>query len=272
MVTNSALAGMVIELLLTLLGPVILLIVWRKVKDVSLLPALWGALVFLVFAKGLESIPHYFFLVKDSMLSQTLKSHAWLYALYGGLAAGIFEESGRLAAYTLLLKKSREKETAITYGIGHGGIECMFLVGLGVISALISALSINKGTFDMMISSVSGEQAAALEGLRQTLVQLTFGQCMIAVWERAAAMVIHISLSVMVFAAVRLTGKKRWFLFAILIHAVMDVPAALFQAGAFHSTILVETITTILAAGTAFLAWSLYRHFDSDNVPQTKTI
>ena len=53
-----------------------------------------------------------------------------LYALYGGLAAGLFEETGRLLAFRFILKPHTARITALSYGIGHGGIEAFWVMGL----------------------------------------------------------------------------------------------------------------------------------------------
>ena len=51
----------------------------------------------------LEGLAHS--LVLTGPYGQKIWETPWLYALYGGLAAGIFEETGRLAAMKLLKKK-----------------------------------------------------------------------------------------------------------------------------------------------------------------------
>ena len=59
----------------------------------------WGAFwtgvgTFFLFALVLEAMFHQ--LVLGSPLGAAIRGNIWLYALYAGLAAGIFEETGRL--------------------------------------------------------------------------------------------------------------------------------------------------------------------------------
>ena len=60
---------------------------------------LLGCVVFPLFAMGLEAQGHR--LLYYGVWSQALNSSIWLYALYGGLMAGIFEECGRWVAFRL---------------------------------------------------------------------------------------------------------------------------------------------------------------------------
>lgn len=53
-----------------------------------------------------------------------------LWAFVVGLFPGVFEEMGRLVAFKTVLRKRKNKETAISHGIGHGGFEVMLLLGL----------------------------------------------------------------------------------------------------------------------------------------------
>ena len=75
--------------------------------------------------------------------------------------------------------------------------------------------------------------------------------------ERAIAMTLHISLSVVVFRAVR-QRKAGYLGLAVVLHALFDVPAALFQCGVLHSTWLVEALLLVLCLGCAAYAKKQY--------------
>ena len=75
--------------------------------------------------------------------------------------------------------------------------------------------------------------------------------------ERAIAMTLHISLSVVVFRAVR-QRKAGYLGLAVGLHALFDVPAALFQCGVLHSTWLVEALLLVLCLGCAAYAKKQY--------------
>ena len=65
-----------------------------------------GAGIFFLFAMVLEQMLHQ--LVLRSPAGPTLQGSVWLTGLYGGLAAGVFEEVGRFCAFKLVLRGQRE--------------------------------------------------------------------------------------------------------------------------------------------------------------------
>jgi uncharacterized membrane protein YhfC len=186
----------------------------------------------------------------------------WIYAIYGGLAAGIFEETGRLAAFKFFIKKHRQWKDGLAYGIGHGGIEAIILAGVGAINNLIYSLSINKGNFDALIGSKLPSETAMQ--LKNSLINTHWTLFFISGIERCFAIAIQIGLSILVIYAVR-NRKYVYYLLAILIHALIDFPAALVQKG-------VLTIWTV--EGVAFAAciigiyWIIKskKAFNNDNI------
>ena len=59
---------------------------------------------------------------------ETIQSNIWTYGLFLGFTAGLFEEVGRYLAFILILK-NLDWKNAVAFGIGHGGIEAILLVG-----------------------------------------------------------------------------------------------------------------------------------------------
>lgn len=209
--------------------PVAALLVWKK-KDRSIRPAVVGAITFLVFSQILEGIPKALFFVIDSGVSRYVWTHAWAYVLTGCLLAGIFEEVGRYVAFRFFLKKQRDKGDAITYGIGHGGIESILFLTLGAVSSISLIFTVNSG---LLAQSLTGISAAQLQAVEQQVAALAgYGPAgmLLEVFERIVAITLHISLSVVVFRAVE--GRKgSYLLLAVILHALFDVPAALYQCG-----------------------------------------
>ena len=215
-----------------ILLPICILVWWRKTRKAKLLPALVGAIVFTVFAKVLEAGLHMVCLLGDNPVARAINASPWLYMIYGGLAAGIFEETGRYVAFRWLLPKSRfpERDTAVTYGIGHGGFESILIVGLTFALYAAAMALYNSGGEAAALSLTKGD-AAALSQLLGQMRGITPGACILNMIERAAAIITHIGLSVWVFLAVRDRTQRKWFPIAIAVHAIVDMPAAIYQKG-----------------------------------------
>lgn len=271
LVSTSAIAGMILSMAVTLAGPVLLLVLWqvkqrkshfadssRAKKEYSLLPALAGALTFVIAALVLESIPKYFLFSGGSAVSDYILSHAWAYALAGALLAGIFEECGRFVTFRFLLKNYQNRETAVTYGIGHGGIECMLLAGMSMISNLMLAVMINHGSLTLLMENLPAEQAAAYDTVIASLTTAGFGMFLWGIWERIFAVLLHISLSVLVFVAAKNKSRFYFFPLAVFLHTLMDIPAALYQFGSL-SLAVAEVLIAAFSIGSALLAYRVYQ-------------
>ena len=212
--------------------PVGLLVWWRKTRRAKLLPFLAGALIWFVCAGVLEQLLHSALLLGDNAFARAVNGNVYLYMLYGGLAAGVFEETGRYVAFRWILRKTRypERDTAVTYGIGHGGIEAMLILGVTYASYALLVLFYRAGNADAALALVGGD-ANALAGSLGLIGQITPGVCAVAMLERTGTLLFHIALSLFVFLAARDRTQWTWFPFAILLHAIADMPAVLYQAG-----------------------------------------
>ena len=141
-VSGASMVGMVISLLLSVVLPIFLgIFIYKKTK--AWVPAFFiGCGIFVGFAMILEQICHAIVL---TVTGSAIRDNIWLYAIYGGLAAALFEECGRWIAMKFCLKKHLTRENALMYGAGHGGIEAFLILGMSSMSNLLTAAMINDG-------------------------------------------------------------------------------------------------------------------------------
>ena len=100
------------------------------------------------FRPGTEGVPKAIFFGGGTGVSQYVLTHAWAYTLIGCLLAGVFEEVGRYLAFRFLLKRYTNRRDAVTYGIGHGGIEAILVLGLTAINNIAIAQLVNSGSIE----------------------------------------------------------------------------------------------------------------------------
>lgn len=142
-ISNLTIGVLALNALLGLALPLGLLFYLRKKLPSPVMPFFAGCLTFFLAVMVVESMFHS--LVLTGPFGQKIWETPWLYALYGGLAAGIFEETGRLLAMKLLKKKYPQPQTALMYGAGHGGIEVLLVMGITMAQNLVYALMVNAG-------------------------------------------------------------------------------------------------------------------------------
>ena len=230
--------------------PVCLAVYLVRKHRARLSSILIGAGTFILFALVLESILHQ--LVLKGPHGSDILGNTLLYALYGGLAAGVFEETGRFLSMKFLMKKEPSKPLpGIAYGVGHGGAEMLILFGITMINNIVISALINSGQADAIFAKVPEEAAGQLQAQLDQLQTLGAGTLLIGLWERFSALILHLGLSMLVWVAVRKGGKWLWlFPAAIVLHAIVDAGAVLLQ----KSTGLVPLELIVMAEAIAVAA------------------
>ena len=243
MLTALQTGAMVFTALFTVLVPLgAMLWLWKR-RGGSWSAFFVGAGTFLLFSMVLEQALH--LVVLKSALGPVIQGSLWLTALYGGLAAGLFEETGRLAAFRFILKKQTEPAAALSYGLGHGGCEAALVTGLAMVSNLALVYLVKAGSLT----------DPAVTAMAETVAATPAGMFLWAALERVSAIVLHTANSVLVFAAVR---RRKYALFglAVLTHAGADFLAAIANAhlpiAATELLVLVFSILVVLLAARVY--------------------
>lgn len=235
-VETASFVWLIIGVVIWIAVPVATALIWKAKKKEPATSILIGAAAFLLFALILEKPIQNVLAFPTAMglsehaVSRFLSANPVLLALVTGLFPGVFEETGRLIAFKTVLRKRRNRETSISYGIGHGGFEVILGLGFPYIQYIAYAVMLNNGTFGTVIDQVESqapEQLGNVETIVSFLTGFSFADLGIAVAERLFAVLFHIGASILIFYACR--DKKRFWLYpmAIILHTGMDFIAAL---------------------------------------------
>lgn len=199
----------------------------RKFRESWLPAAFIGAGTFLVFAMILEQILH-------SVMIPLVNNNLAVRCIYGALAAGIFEETGRFAANKALMRKHYSDKNAVLMGLGHGGCEALIILGITMLSYFILALFTNAVGKTAAIQALTGGNAALEDTVSVQLASITkygFANMAVSVYERVFTMAFHVCMSVWVMRAAAQKGKVWLFPAAVVTHAAVDMFAMLYQIG-----------------------------------------
>ena len=253
-ISASSIAAMAFSALIGIAIPVVLYIILRR-KGANHLPFWTGAVTFVLFAFVLEQIAYFFFM--KTALWTTITANIFLYGIVGGLFAGVFEETGRFLAFKTVLRKKRGNDhNALMYGAGHGGVESVILLSAGMVINILFSLQFNAG----LNSPFGGLNEA------QQLLNLPFWMFLVGAVERIAAVVIHVSLSVLVWFAAK-NGKRFWlFPLAIFLHLLVDAVAVILSRTGVNVWII-EGAVYVLAIAFALLAVVIWKKNHTAQVP-----
>ncbi|WP_143317232.1 YhfC family intramembrane metalloprotease [Clostridium sp. HBUAS56017] len=245
MVNSTSIFFMILSFILSVILPITLIIFVKKKYKVSLKPFLVGVLAFFISAEILENLLHLYFLNVNPTTTAFFANSAIAYAIYGGLAAGIFEESARYISFKYFLKQNRNFLDGISYGLGHGSIESILIGGIAALGTISNSLAINSGKFTS-ISEKAGIPTVKINMVIDQYVNTPVFQWITPGIERVLALAIQIGLSIIVLYAIK-ERKKLYFFAAIAIHAIVDIPAALYQKGAISNIYILYLIIFIEA-------------------------
>lgn len=250
-VPQANIIGMEVTLGVTVLLPIVLAVYARIKYRAKISSFFIGAGIFIGFALILEQLFHYLVM---SIVGESLVNNIWIYAVYGGLAAGIFEEAGRFIAMRFAMKKTLNRTNAFMYGIGHGGAEAIIIVGLNAISNLITAFMINSGGIEALINALPEDQKEATYESIAQLWTLPAYQFHLAGIERVIAILLQITFSLIIFKAVK-TGKKIYVIGAVALHFFVD--AAMVICANYLDVVYVEVMLGLIMAVSLFYACRL---------------
>ena len=242
--SDSVMTGYLVSGAAAILLTLIFVLVWKIKTKAALIPMLVGAATFMIFAEGLKAVPALPLLSGTNAVSQKILSTPWLYYLVAGLLAGIFEETGRLAAFRFVLKKHRTRKTALDYGVGHGGVEAVFTSISYLATAMLGKL-VNSGMLDAQMQSMPDALKEYYMKQLADRANVTFGQLMLWLPERTNAIMFHIAMSVFVFCAVR-EKKPMLFFAAVVLHTLLDFGCVLYQPHPVLTEILLFAFAVVM--------------------------
>ena len=165
------------------------------------------------FLLGVATFTFFQILIRIPILQSVLPFQAWymnlttfchplFHAAFLALTAALFEEVGRFIVMKLFMKKQLRYGNGIAFGLGHGGIEALILVGVNTAAILLYYLGI-----------ISAQSIGLMPG---ESVNMFLGGL-----ERVLTIPVHVAWSVMVLRGIAV-GKSRYLFIAIATHFLVD--------------------------------------------------
>ena len=246
---------MKIHVIITMLAlfAVLIAAVWyaRKQYKINFAVLGLGAVAFFASSQVLEKIVHLLVLhpQKDGTVP-LMSENPLLYVIYGISMAALFEETARLIFFKWLEKKrTLEDSDALAYGLGHGGLE---LIYIGIASLL---------NLFILFSAVESQNPNIMQLLPEstlaTINNLAAWQIYLLGLERILALLLQVGLTFWVYQAVR---QKKWIYLvaAYGLHALFDLAPSLSQVGWLSNPLLVEVILLVELLAFVWLTKSTF--------------
>jgi uncharacterized membrane protein YhfC len=236
--------------------PLVLALIARRRLGVGWRYFGYGALIFFLF-QLISRVP--IVQVTQALIAPQLRASfalqiAWLALL--ALTAGLAEEIGRYVGYRWLMRREEKTwDKAVMYGLGHGGLESMLLVGGLTLLTLINLLVLPS-----VIGTLPADQRALVEQQLAAIGAQPDWLPLVGAWERLWSIVFHVALSVVVLQVFR-RGSLRWLWLAVLVHALVDFVAVgspmLLGLQGTSALVWPEAIVTIAGLIGLWAIWAL---------------
>ncbi len=195
-----------------------------------------GALMFLL---SLLRIPLNAF-ANQVILAAPISQMTYIFvSLVPSFTAGLFEEAARYIGIRFIIKDS-SYEKGLTYGAGHGGIESIFLVGIGVLTVGMA-----------LLTSPHTIPPYQLEAIQATPLIMP----LVGLYERIMAMIMQIGFSILVLESV-LRKDIRYLVAAIALHTLADF---LLISIVSTSILYAEIVATGFAMGLGYWTYNKLR-------------
>jgi uncharacterized membrane protein YhfC len=255
-VNSGFLLGMAVTVVFVVAYPLVLAVIAHRRLHVGWRYVAYGAIVFFV-AQLATRVP--IVQIVQSAIGEQLKASQalmWTWLVVLALTAGLFEEVGRYIGYRVFMR--REDKTwskAIMYGLGHGGLESMVLVGGLTLVGLINLWSVANGG----LSQLPEDQRALAAQQLQSLNAQPGWTALLAAWERLWTVPIQVAFSVIVLQVFR-RGKLIWLVWAILGHAFVDLVAVGLQqllGPGTGASLVIEGVVALFGVAAVWITWRL---------------
>lgn len=225
MVSNQCIISAGISLGICIGFPILLALYFYKKEKISLKVVFVGGLVFLI-AQPIIRIPILNHLESNLWFMVNINSNVWIASFVYAVSAGIFEECGRFIAFKYIIKNHKRWKDGIAFGIGHGGFEALYIALLmGPMNNFINMILINSGKFESIALS-KGMPQEAIVNLKNSLISLSPYLVLMPGIERIFTIIIQMGLTMVVLYGVKL-NRKRYLLYAIALHTLVDFPIGL---------------------------------------------
>jgi uncharacterized membrane protein YhfC len=243
-VSTAAILAMFVTLAICIFLPVVLLLVIRKKMGKGVTSAfLAGALGFFV-PQAVIRIPALQGLSLLDGFGDFVLNHFWTYAVLLALSAGLFETIGRLVVFKTVLKNRTTYNAALCAGLGHGGIEAIYLVGLTYVNNLVLSFMINSGSaYDVLTGQgLASDQA---NQLITTMTQTSPTIFYMAGFERVFTIGFQAGLSMLLAYGITNNQTAKYFGAVLLLHTAVDFMVIAIQ-NAGWSLYVVEAFVAII--------------------------
>ncbi len=230
-------------------APIGVAIYMRKVFYAEKSPFAAGMVLYLVFI----TVGKYF--VDKALFGLTgLGGNLWAYAGISGFTTALLGCAARLVGFGACMPQNHEteRENAIMFGAGYGGIEIIIAIGINMLSYFVFSLIFNYNP-DYLLG---GANRSEWEEIQQFLCNLSPVTVLWFTIESLVRLSLQIEISILMFTYVR---NRNFLYFGLVFVLQWFIGTILILSNSIMSLVVTEIILALLAVGVGWLTRAIYR-------------
>lgn len=270
MVSDAVVISLYTLLIMMLTFPLMIAVCLKIRRKTKFIPFLLGLLVYFTFAIVCPTFVHTIFLNQGRPTSAFLNSNVISYSAYYAIVVGILEELGIFVAFKKILVNYDKKDTALMYGLGHAGLDVLFMNALSIVTFIIFATALNEKGVEGFKEIYEGIEGVDIDKNIEYLTSISIVQLLLQALRYILFFVFHLFTSIIVFyAAKRSTIEYYWI--AVLLRGLLTIPGSVEKFEKLDGTNIPQTVIMVICvlaivAMAGFIALKLYRNYDSEQV------
>jgi uncharacterized membrane protein YhfC len=276
MVSDAVVISLYTLLIMMLTFPLMIAICLKIRRKTKFIPFLLGLLVYFTFAIVCPTFVHTIFLNQGRPTSAFLNSNVISYSAYYAIVVGILEELGIFVAFKKILVNYDKKDTALMYGLGHAGLDILFMNALSIVVFIIFATALNEKGVEGFKEIYADVDGVDLDKNIEYLTNISVLQLFLQALRYILFFVFHIFASIIVFyAAKKSTIQYYWI--AVLLRGLLTIPGSIEKFENLDGTDIPQTVIMVICvlaivAMAGFIALKLYKNYDSEQILMPKDL
>ncbi len=187
-----------------------------------------------------------------------------LFSFLLGFSAALFETVGRVMVF-YFMRNRLSYIYGMGAGLGHGGIEAIYIVGLTYINNLIFSLMINTQGVSGVAASLNND--TTIQGIVDSILATPSSHFLVAGVERLSVMVIHVALSLIICYGFVANKLPICIALVLFLHTTLDTVSVLMSYNGL-SIIAIELFVIAFAIASLVTIVMIKKHFPLQEIPK----
>lgn len=195
-------------------------------------------------------------------------NHKFIYILFMVLIVAVVDEIGRYLLLDMSQKRYKGFGNILIFAIGIAGSRSILVTASQSFQSTIMGTSINQTGLSVLVEELGENADQFLQSIQPLLENSSFIY-FLSIFDVVITFLFHIALSIIIFAALKNTGKKWMIGLAMFFRFLYELPVQLHSYGIFiKSFYIAEGIVIVVTLIVCYFAWKVTFQYLSEDLEE----